>query len=237
MDFQPRRTALLFGASLILILLALIWSALPPWGSWEPEQILELSRSWGHSWPVLLGFLFLYAFGNFFFLPIPLITLAASALFPLWKAVPCGLLGSLGAASLGYLLGRYLDVARWPQYWQRQALRVRQSISAREIWAIVLLRLAPTPPFTVTSLLAGSCRIPFRAYALGSVLGVSPQIILFNIFGSQLIELMQRPQTSAVLALGVALAFYSLLQKRPREKQRLSSRRSPEPTPADAVQP
>lgn len=219
---SPRSRRLVPWRALLLVLLlftllAVIagWDVIVPWKeSWNPQHILERTRSWADSWLVLGGFFGLYVFGNFFFLPIPLITLAAAAVFPPWKAIPCGLAGSLTAASLAYALGRLIDIERWPRLLQKKALAFRRQVAARELWAVVLLRLAPTPPFTVTSLLAGSWRLPWGAYALGSLIGVSPQIVLINIFGMQLVELLEKPGISAFLLLLFAGLLYALLQRR-----------------------
>jgi uncharacterized membrane protein YdjX (TVP38/TMEM64 family) len=187
-------------------LLALVYYLSPVEMIREPRRVLEWAQNLDDSEAALFTYFLIYCFGNFLFIPIPLITLAGSTIFPLWKSLACGVVGTLTSALIGYAAGRLFDVSHWPRHIRNVALQLRERLEKREGWAVLALRLAPTPPFFVTSLISGSCRIPWTSFALGSIAGMLPQLVLINLFGIKMIDLIQNPGVM-VLALLMALAI------------------------------
>ncbi len=51
-------------------------------------------------------------------------------------------------------------------------------------WWVLYGRLVPFANATVTSLLCGSCKVPFRPFLAGSLLGFIPLALVFTVFGS-----------------------------------------------------
>jgi uncharacterized membrane protein YdjX (TVP38/TMEM64 family) len=201
----------------LLLLLLLLLLRMPASDLPDPQRLLEWAQKLEDSWQALAIFFLIYAFGNFMFIPIPVITLAASAIFPSWKVIACGVLGTLASALIGYALGRLIDLSRWPRRLQYLAFQIRGRLEKREGWAVMFLRLAPTPPFTVTSIVSGSCRMPWFSYVLGSVAGITPHLILVNLFGLRMLNLLQDPGTMALLMLlimGILLGLYHFGSRR-----------------------
>jgi uncharacterized membrane protein YdjX (TVP38/TMEM64 family) len=201
----------------LLLLLLLLFLRLPLPKLPDPQRLLDWAQKLGASWEALVIFFLIYAFGNFVLIPIPFITLAASAIFPWWKVIPCGVLGTLVSALVGYALGRLIDLSRWPKWLQYAAIQIRERLEKREGWAVMFLRLAPTPPFTVTSIVSGSCRMPWFSYALGSVAGITPHIVLVNLFGLKMLDLLQNPGAMALfmlLIIGILLGAFHFGSRR-----------------------
>ena len=78
---------------------------------------------------------------------------------------------------------------------------------------MVMLRLFPIAPFTVVNLIAGASEIRTRDYLLGSLIGMSPGIVLMSLFGDRLGAWLRHPDLGnlavvvAVAAVALALAW------------------------------
>lgn len=81
----------------------------------------------------------------------------------------------MGRKFLGALAQRMLGdrVGLWQQRFQENAL-----------WWVLYARLVPFANATLTSLLCGSCKVPFRPFLAASFLGFIPLASVFTIFGS-----------------------------------------------------
>ncbi|HPP81199.1 MAG TPA: glycosyltransferase family 39 protein [Deltaproteobacteria bacterium] len=60
----------------------------------------------------------------------------------------------------------------------------RARFQENAFWWVLYCRLFPFSKSTLTSLLCGSCRVSFRSYTLGSLLGFIPLAVVFATFGS-----------------------------------------------------
>ncbi|OPH12145.1 hypothetical protein FE89_29785 [Azospirillum brasilense] len=66
------------------------------------------------------------------------------------------------------------------------------------------LRVVPVAPFTVVNLVAGASRIRFADYLFGTILGMAPGILVFNLLGHQLERVLTEPTPTDMVLLGLA---------------------------------
>jgi uncharacterized membrane protein YdjX (TVP38/TMEM64 family) len=128
------------------------------------------------------------------------------------------LAGCLAAAALTYAIGHFLgqDFVRKiaGAKWQRLQRKIDQS----GILAVATLRLLPVAPFTVVNIVSGAFKVPLRDYILGSLLGLTPGILVTNLFAHQFASAIRNPGIGTFLLLaavvGGALIASAWLRRR-----------------------
>ena len=115
-------------------------------------------------------------------------------------------LGAVVTYAVGYFLGqdfiRQIVGSRWK--------RVEQSINRTGILAVATMRLLPVAPFTVVNIVSGAFQVPFRDYIIGSLLGMTPGIIVISLFAHQVESSIRNPGVGRYLFL-LALVTASVL--------------------------
>ena len=121
---------------------------------------------------------------------------------------------SLFGAAILYYAGRFL-LARVVE---RQAGEKRR-FQDNAFWWVLYMRLFPFSNSTLMSLFCGSCKVPFRAFLLGSLLGFAPLAVAFATFGSGGIKGNACQIGFATLTLVAFMVFRRFLNRRGQEKQ------------------
>jgi len=74
---------------------------------------------------------------------------------------------------------------------------------------VILIRIIPVAPFTIVNLVAGASHIRFRDFALGTVLGEVPGLLVLALFVDQVSETVRHPSMMSVsLLVGVVLFLF-----------------------------
>jgi len=137
--------------------------------------------SWG---PVFVaGF---YVVACLFFLPGSVLTLGAGFLFGVGVGALAVWVGSNLGAWAAFLVGRTIArdwVARKVGENPRFAA-LDTAIGKEGFKIILLLRLSPVFPFNLLNYSLGLTRVPFRQYALASVIGMIPGMLMYVYLGS-----------------------------------------------------
>ena len=100
--------------------------------------------------------------------------------------------------------------------------RLSQRIARRGVIAVTLVRLLPLAPFGVINLIAGISHLRLRDYVVGTVLGLSPGILLTTLFAHHLVMAVRRPsaQTMGVLLIVILLlAGFAILIRQWHEQR------------------
>lgn len=151
-----------------------------------------------------------YVIGSIISFPITILILATALVFGPMQGIVYSFIGSMIGAgatyAMGYFLGsdfiRKLIGARW------RALE--RKINRTGILAVAALRAIPIAPFTVINIISGAFQVPVRDYALGSLLGLAPGIIITNLFAHQLQSAIRNPGLGSFVLLAV-LVIVSIL--------------------------
>ncbi len=205
------RRQLIIGASVLggLLAVAAAWH-------WTPlEHLLNIPLLVGYAerfeHSAMAPFLVLAAFilGGLLIVPVTAIIVVTVLAFGPILGFFYALLGMTASALLtfwmGYLLGRQ---------WIRRLAGSRLShlsrrLAQKGVLAVVLIRLVPVAPFTIVNLVAGASHIRFRDFALGTVLGEVPGLLVLALFIDRVSETVRHPSVMSVTMLvGVVLFLF-----------------------------
>lgn len=186
------------------------------------DKVKELTNNVPQDWTTALLFLIVFAVGGATLIPIPLMAFSISLVFDLWLAVPIAILGFALASLSGYFIGRFIGVNALGSFLEKPLNSIEKKLDHKGGWAVFALRLAPTPPFTITSIISGTLKINATQYLIGSICGIAPLGLSAVFFGKGALEVMKNPSSLAitfVIAATIIYCFYRVLQKKQTSKK------------------
>ena len=130
--------------------------------------------------------------------------------FDLEIALPLCYLGALCPATSGYGLGFVINIDSLPEWLRLHALTIKRTLIQGGFPMFVALRLAPTPPFTLSSFVAGSTRARYLPFATASIIGIAPLVTLSAVLGTQALELFKSPSYIAGSLVAATLILMGL---------------------------
>ncbi len=129
-------------------------------------------------------FILTYIAATVAFVPGSVLSLAAGAIFGLWRGVALVFAGAVLGSSLAFALARGLlhhRVAGWLARDPRLAA-VGQAVTGEGLVVVLLLRLSPVIPYNVLNYALGVSGVRFRDFLIGSV-GMLPGTFLYTYSG------------------------------------------------------
>ena len=173
---------------------------------WLAPVVLKLAElgAWG---PVL--FVLLYIAAAVTLAPAFFLTVAAGALFGVWRGSIIVFIGASLGASAVYLLGQPMSrsrlMARVTR--DRRVAAVREAVAGEGAWLMFLLRLSPLVPFNILNYALALSGVRYPDFAIALV-GMIPAILMYTYYGKVVGDV-------AALAAGVAPPrgpeYYALL--------------------------
>ncbi|MBI4230223.1 MAG: TVP38/TMEM64 family protein [Planctomycetes bacterium] len=147
-------------------------------------DFLEWVQQMGAWGPFLLGAM--YVIACVFFLPGSPLTLGAGFLFGVVKGSLAVVVGSNLGACLAFVIGRTV---------MRKSIEARiagnakfkaidEAVGSQGFKIVLLTRLSPAFPFNLLNYAYGVTNVPFRKYALASLIGMLPGTAMFVYLGS-----------------------------------------------------
>lgn len=192
----------------LVIIIAGIYVLTPVSKYMEVEKLTTLLEKVPKNWSTFFVFLGSFFLGGVLLAPIPLLAFAASLVFGIWKGTLISIIGIALASTSGYVLGLFLDVDIFGEFVSKHLKNFKKKIGDKGAWAVLGLRVAPTPPFTVTSILSGSIGLDYTKYLLGSVIGIMPLALSAIFFGKSALLMMKNPSGIAATGLVAAIILY-----------------------------
>lgn len=210
---------------LFLVAVTTLWFFTPLKKLFQPETLWEYSVDLAQSpWtPALL--LALFFIGTCVFIPVVAVALASAMIYSFWMGLLLSLLGVFLASLSGYFLGRYFGMGFLPEKVANRVNNFSEHFQNATGWTVLALRVAPTPPFTLTSMLSGVFKIPILPYCLGTVVGMIPMMTLIQLFGTQIIDLVRNPSFLAlfsVIAVVILIFVYNQIKNHWTKNRSLS---------------
>jgi uncharacterized membrane protein YdjX (TVP38/TMEM64 family) len=132
---------------------------------------------------LLLGLIMIHAV---VFYPTELVTATAGLVYGFLPGLALALGGWLASALLAYLLGRSIGrplVRRL--FGHRRTRRLESSVARGGIQLLLLVRLMPLVPFSLTGYVAGAARVPLWRFGWTTAVGYLPLTALVAYLGSQ----------------------------------------------------
>jgi len=153
---------------------------------WSGAVLSALDRLRGLGWIGCVAFIGVQALVALVgFLPASLLGVAAGAVYGAWLGFVLAASGVMLGAMVAFALARsVLRPAIVRLLDGRAALGRFDAALARDGWrTVVLMRLSPVMPFSLTSYSLGLSAIAFRDYALGTVASL-PALLLYVVLGT-----------------------------------------------------
>uniref|UniRef100_A0A5S6QQ57 SNARE-like domain protein n=1 Tax=Trichuris muris TaxID=70415 RepID=A0A5S6QQ57_TRIMR len=229
---MSRRALFLFFILLISSTLAVyVFTHFPPLEA-EERRAVKLPRSLEdakflglilrkykekHYGAVLGAIVVAYVFLQSFAIPGSVfLSILSGYLFPFWTALAlvclCSAVGASNCYVLSSMLGKSLIVRLWPGRFDEWSKKVAEN-AEHMVFYMIFLRITPIFPNWSINLAAPFVDVPFRAFFLGTFLGVAPPSLLFIQAGKSLNDLvtLDNPLAPKRLAILLLLSLLSLL--------------------------
>jgi pyruvate/2-oxoglutarate dehydrogenase complex dihydrolipoamide dehydrogenase (E3) component/uncharacterized membrane protein YdjX (TVP38/TMEM64 family) len=144
-----------------------------------------------------------------------ILTLAAGAIFGLLPGTAIALVSSTIGASLAFLTARYVLRDAVERRFRTRLETIDRGLARDGAWYLATLRLIAVIPFFVINLVMGLTRMPVRSFALVSLAGMLPGVMVYVNAGTRLGELRSPAGilSPPVLASFAALAALPWLAK------------------------
>ncbi|CAM4067587.1 VTT domain-containing protein [Vreelandella rituensis] len=224
---QGRLIKVIVGG-LTLLLLGAMWQWLNANDFLTAQHLAELASRlarWRQAPWMFMLVMFIYAGALLVMLPLSLLVVGTGLLFgPTW-GFGYALLGTLASSAVSYWVGRWLGRDALLHYGGRHLRGMSRYLSRRGIRTMIVINLLPLAPFTLTNMMAGAFHLKFRAYMIGSTLGIVPGLAALMLLSSQLEALLTAENRFELgLAVGglalAVVAMWGLNRYAARRRQR-----------------
>jgi uncharacterized membrane protein YdjX (TVP38/TMEM64 family) len=149
--------------------------------SWLAALLLRVGAlgPWG---PVLFALLYIAAAVTM--APAFLLTVAAGALFGVWKGSALVFVSALIGACASYVISRRLARTRFFSWLlrDRRVAIVQRAVAGQGPWVQFLLRLSPIIPYVLLNYALGLSHVRFRDFLVACV-GMIPAIMMYAYYG------------------------------------------------------
>ncbi len=147
------------------------------------------------------------------FIPITVMVVATALTFGQLVGFIYALLGIYAAACTTYWAGRAVGAQPLLELSGPALRRATRALQTHAFWASLLSRVAPVGNFTVMNMIAGSMRIPFVPFLLGTAVGAMPGTLLIALFADQARAWLSGSDTGPRpwLTLGLLLVLFTVL--------------------------
>lgn len=177
----------------------------------SPERVAEAVRGLRES-PLALPYVMLaFGCGTLVFFPVTALIAGTGLAFDATHGIVYALLGVLVGATTTYWSGRALGSHALDYLGGRRLARIREELCTRALRASIIARLLPVGNFTLINMLAGSLRVPFRAFFLGNLLGALPGIVAVVLLATKLSAALRAPSVKGLAPLVIAIVLLSAL--------------------------
>ncbi len=162
-------------------------------------------------------------------LPRSVIALVGGGIYGALVGILVSMVAQMIGGAIGYALGRSLLKSTVRRRLGRKRLkRLSRSFAENAFRYTLTLRILPFTNPTVTSLICGVCRVPFRSYCVANLVGFVPQTLLFGLLGSGFIK-WQASQLLVGTGLLLVLVLVQSVAKRWAGKTRAGMEAEPPP--------
>ena len=148
---------------------------------WLAQLIVRIG-SMGPWAPVL--FVVAYVLSSIFLAPVFLLTIAAGAIFGLWRGTLLVFVTKLLSSSVVFGLASPLSRSRLMRWADRdpRVAAVRRAVADDGVWVMFLLRLSPVVPFVLLNYALALSGVRYRNFVI-AMAGTLPAIVMYVYYG------------------------------------------------------
>ncbi len=206
-DEKPKiRSGVAWSAGLVLAMLAAagIWFWLGRSGELSPATVAAYLLDFGSGPWLLPTAMATFVLAVVAAAPINLMVLAVALLCGPLLGFVISFVGTALGSAIGYGLGRRLSRGVVRRFAGKRLNRISERLGEHGFAAVVAIRLLPVAPFGVVNIVAGASHIRFRAFMLGTMVAITPGILLLTLFAEGLLQAITNPGPATVaIAVGV----------------------------------
>jgi len=210
---RPKRSRLTWmlalGAGIAIIAgLLLAWTNSP---FAEPDKIMQAldgisDRPWA---PALVVAIFIL--GGLVVFPVTVLMVATVAVFGGWTGALLAGLGAVASALVTFAIGRRLGAGLVRRFIGPRINRIRRGMQKQGVLTVATMRLVPAAPFTFVNLVAGAAEVRFLDFLIGTVIGLTPGLLVMTALGRQIVDLVTSPSLGSVALLVGFIIVWVLL--------------------------
>lgn len=198
-DSSKIKPALVLTAWLLpLFTLAVLWRLTPLGDYVSPEYLFSVLEPIRQS-PFAPGIsVLLFIILGFLMVPVTILIVLNSLLIGGWTGFFTTLTSSVSAAVIHYIVGRFLwrDTVR--KLAGHKLNTLTEKLQKPGVFALTAVRLMPVAPFTIINIVAGTMRVRFWQYVLGTILGMLPGITGISFFSDRVYNILKNPSTESI---------------------------------------
>ncbi|MBP2297452.1 VTT domain-containing protein [Azospirillum picis] len=216
------------------------------WGMWRYtalrdwatlDAVLAVFQDLSRSPLAALWLTLAYVAGGYVMFPLTLLIAATAIVMGPWWGFPTAMAGALASAVALFWTGRLAGRDLLERRGGPVIGRLNEMLADSGIAAVAGVRAVPVAPYTVVNLAAGASKLRFGDYVIGTMIGLAPGILAFNLLGHQLERTISDPGAGdiallavmAVLAIGLGSLASRLLGRAGGRKKRQQEERTEEP--------
>lgn len=197
------RPRLLLGLLLAVAALALLWFLLTPAEGWRPDRL----QAWGQrfadtTWFPWLVFA-LVVLAQQLALPHLVLVALSVILLGAWQGFVVAYTATVFGALLGYLAGWLFGEGLVQRYAGPRIERLNRLLARHGVRSVMLVNLFPLLPHVVINLVAGTTRLRFHDFLLGTAGGLLPSTLAVMVITQVLLHFARMPTATE--------AFWALL--------------------------
>jgi uncharacterized membrane protein YdjX (TVP38/TMEM64 family) len=171
--------------ALRLVLLGLVMAGAAAAWHWRAAlDPLALSAAIARYPAAPLAFLAVHVLASLFFVPRTVPAVAAGLIFGLGWGMLWAALGSVVGAAAGFLVARYIGAGFLAVRHEARLAALSARVERGGWRAVAAVRLIPVVPHSLANYGFGLTRLPFGAYAFGSLIGQLPMTVACVDFGA-----------------------------------------------------
>lgn len=198
----PRRFLALGVLAIMLALLAVAWRWTPLREYVNLASMIGLAQGLEDMPFTPLAVIVSYVVAGFMMVPVMLLIAVTGIVFGPVAGTAYAIAGTLLSATATYCVGKWLGRDTVQNFGGPRINRLSERVAKRGILAMAVVRVLPLAPFTVVNIVAGASSISLRDYLIGTVLGMSPGIIITVTFVHHLAEAVRNPSVGTIAVLG-----------------------------------
>ena len=194
--------------ALVLLALPLMWQY-TPLSTWaDPDTVkATLGRASNSPWaPVIVVAIFVGA--GLVAFPVTVLIAVTAATFGPALGLAYGATGAMASAILTYWIGAWLGKDMVRDLLGPRLDRIRRHIVKQGVIAVAAIRLVPVAPFTFVNLVAGASQIRLQDYIFGTILGLTPGLLVMSALGHQVLQIITQPTAANIAMLGGAIILW-----------------------------
>jgi uncharacterized membrane protein YdjX (TVP38/TMEM64 family) len=189
-------TALVLAALVLLAGLAFARSVLTE-DFMDLERIRVAQEQLAPLYVLYFGYVLLCAVGVAVCLPVAAVmTAAGGALFG-FAGFPLALLGTTAGSIIPFLISRKFGAPRLAKLDAQIVAHFRRGFARNASQFLILMRLLPWAPFSVTTIVAGAVEMPLAKFVVATALGSVPAGIALNAIGHGVVRVAEVQKISA----------------------------------------